>query len=86
MKIFNQKNSSNKQNIFGNEEINAGNFVWKKDTTPGKLNEILDIFNNIINKGDLREYMKVLDSKELPKMAKLVYNELEKFLKENPKF
>ena len=84
MKIFNQK-SSNKHNIFGNEEPNE-EVVWKKDTLPGKLNDILENLNNIFKDKNLKELTRVTDSQEVPKLANMLYNEIEIFLSTHQKF
>ena len=71
MKCLNQK-SSNKNNIFGNEEISEEN-VQKKDSYPGKLNDILDILNTIFKEKNLKELRKVTDS---PEILQLIYNNM----------
>ena len=84
MKIINQK-SSNKHNIFGNEEPSE-EIVWKKDTYPGKLNDILDNLNTIFKDKNFKELTRVKDSQETPKLANMLYNEMEIFLSTHQKF
>lgn len=85
MKIFNQKNER-KQNIFGTEDSSNEEMIWKKDTFPGKLNDILDNLNYIFKEKSLLGLMKITDSQEIPKLANLLYNELEIFLSTHQKF
>ncbi len=84
MKIYNQK-TTNKHNIFGNEEPSE-EIVWKKDTYPGKLNDILENLNNIFKDKNLKELIKLNDTNEVPKLANMLYNELEIFLSTHQKF
>ena len=78
MKCVNQK-SSNKNNIFGNEETSE-ELVWKKDSYPGKLNDIMDNLNNIFKDKNLKELGKVTDSQEISQLANMLYTEMEIFI------
>ena len=78
MKCINEK-SPIKNNIFGSEETSEEN-VLKKDSYPGKLNDILDNLNTIFKDKNLKELGKVTESQEISQLANMLYTEMEIFI------